>query len=181
MRNRGEKVRYFAEDTHPKIISKEVFDLANKIKNEKAEHYLSDKNNDRETINRYEFSGKITCENCGKHYKRKKCLRGFNWQCLTFLIKGKAECPAKAIPEEVLQKLYDDSGGGENIVNISVPKANFIRFKLKTGGEIIKEWKDRSRSESWTLEMKEKARQDAIKGNEIKKNKNKNENEKEEN
>jgi DNA invertase Pin-like site-specific DNA recombinase len=181
LRNRGEKQRYFVEGSHPAIISKEIFVLANKIKNEKAEHYLSDKNNDRETINRYEFSGKIICENCGKHYKHKKTKRGFSWQCSTFLMKGKAKCPAKAIPESVLQKLFDDLGGGENIVNISVPKANFIRFKLKIGGEVIKEWKDRSRAESWTKEMKEKARQDAIKGNEINKKKNENEFEKEKN
>jgi len=33
---------------------------------------------------------------------------------------------------------------------------------MDDGSEIVKRWKDRSRAESWTPEMKEKARQRAL-------------------
>jgi DNA invertase Pin-like site-specific DNA recombinase len=168
VRNRGQWERWYVQNNHPPIISEEVWELANKLKKERANRF----NKGNETVNRYEFSGKITCENCGKHYKRKKCLRGFNWQCTTFLIEGKAKCPAKAIPEDILQQLYDQIGGSEKVDKISVPGANKLKFYTKNSDCINVEWKDRSRSESWTPEMKEKARRDAIKGNEIKKRKN---------
>lgn len=159
VRNRGEWERWYVQNNHPPIISKEVWEHANGIKKERAKHYIKGK----ETANRYEFSGKITCENCGRHYKRKKCSRGFNWQCTTFLVEGKAKCQAKAIPEDTLQQLFKQFGGSEKVDKISVPCANKLKFHMKNGDKINVEWKDRSRSESWTPEMKEKARQDALK------------------
>jgi len=48
------------------------------------------------------------------------------------------------------------------ITEIRAEKNNVIVFCLDDGSEIVKRWKDRSRAESWTPEMKEQARQQAL-------------------
>jgi len=61
----------------------------------------------------YPFTGKILCENCGKHYKRKIANGKHYWQCATFLELGKNECHAKQIPDEILTALALELGGME--------------------------------------------------------------------
>ena len=46
----------------------------------------------------------------------------------------------------------------QTLVEIRVPSPNHIVFAFKDGREIERVWQDRSRAESWTDEMKEKAR-----------------------
>ena len=48
------------------------------------------------------------------------------------------------------------------ITEIRAEKNNVIVFCLDDGSEIVKRWKDRSRAESWTPEMREQARQRAL-------------------
>jgi len=45
------------------------------------------------------------------------------------------------------------------IEKIIVPGANLLKFVFKDGHTVDREWQDRSRSQSWTPEMKERARQ----------------------
>ena len=45
---------------------------------------------------------------------------------------------------------------------IRAEKSNMVVFCMDDGSEIVKRWTDRSRAESWTPEMKEKARQRAL-------------------
>ena len=49
----------------------------------------------------------------------------------------------------------------EEIVEIQVHQANTLVFVFMDGRVVKRLWSDRSRSESWTDEMKEKARQKA--------------------
>lgn len=58
---------------------------------------------------------------------------------------------------------FDEKIFYENIDRIEVPGANRLIFYFKDGRSVEREWKDRSRSESWTPEMREAARQRAIK------------------
>lgn len=44
------------------------------------------------------------------------------------------------------------------ITHIDVPEPNELIFTLADGSKIQKHWENPSRSESWTPEMKEKAR-----------------------
>ena len=55
----------------------------------------------------------------------------------------------------------------EEIAQIEVPENNKLRFVLKDGQIEECTWADRSRAESWTPEMKELARERAIKREEI--------------
>ena len=156
VRNRGEKEQYFAEDTHPAIIEAALFEEAQRIMQERAKRVNAHNTNQ----NRYPYTGKILCGQCGKHYKRKIVQGRFCWQCSTFLHEVRAVCPAQQIPERVLDDLTAELGGMGNIAEIIVPEPNCLVFRLAGGKEIEREWHI-SRRDSWTDEMKEAERQKA--------------------
>lgn len=60
-------------------------------------------------------------------------------------------------PERLLQDMVRSK-----ITAIRAEKSNMVVFCMDNGSEIVKRWTDRSRAESWTPEMKEKARQRAL-------------------
>ena len=73
---------------------------------------------------------------------------------------GKEFCKAsKKIPEETLTAFAEGLGGMDRITGILVPAPNKLTFLLADGTTAEREWKDRSRAESWTEEMREEARQ----------------------
>ena len=87
---------------------------------------------------------------------------------------GKAVCYGKKIPESTLEAVTADilnlrefkpEAVKENILEIMVPEPNHLVFRLKDGSVAERVWADRSRRESWTPEMKERARQQALKRN----------------
>ena len=163
-RNKGEKPRWFSENTHPAIIDTVTFQRAETIRQERADHFhASDPSQ-----NKYPFSGKILCEHCGKKYRRRKSSGKFYWQCSTFLDEGKTVCPAKQVPEEILQAVsaevlglavFDEMMFKDKISEIRVPGTNRLVFIFSDRRIIKREWKDPSRSESWTPEMKQAARE----------------------
>lgn len=55
--------------------------------------------------------------------------------------------------EELLRRL---------IKSILVCNGNVLIFRFFDGSEVTREWQDRSRSQSWTADMKEVARQKAL-------------------
>ena len=164
--NRGELPMYYAEGTHEPIIDQAAFDTAQVRLNE-----LSRQAEKREKPTRSTFSGLIRCGLCGSTYKRVTCRGKHFWNCTTFQTKGKAECPAKKIPAETLESLTCEVLGTEvldpdmvrsKITMIRAEKNNVVVFCMDDGSEIVKRWKDRSRAESWSPEMKEQARQRAL-------------------
>ena len=166
-RNRGEKPRYYVEGTHPAIIDTEVFETAQRIRQERAAHV----NASDSSKNVYPFSGKVFCEQCGKRYKRKKAVDKWNWQCSTYLQEGKAFCSAKQVPEETLMAVtaevlglavFDETIFKNRITEIRIPSDNRLVFIFSDGRIVKREWQDRSRRESWTESMKQQARQRAL-------------------
>lgn len=171
--NRGELPQYYAEDTHEPIISKELY------KEVTARLEAFDKKASAWKPKRYSvLSGLVVCGNCGNIYKR-ITRRGKVWrQCTTYLTKGRIDCYAKSILEETLETLtcrvlgidrLDSEIVKARIAKIRVEKNNILVFCFHDGTEIIQKWENRSRADSWTSEMKEKARLCAIQGRKEKK------------
>lgn len=128
----------------------------------RAEKYVP---SDRCFTGRYPFSGLIVCAHCGKHYRRKVTATGPVWICSTYNYQGKAACPlSKQISEPTLTALTADMDIG-NLTEIVAEGGNRLVFRFRDGEETVKRWKDRSRAESWTPEMKEAARRKAIERN----------------
>lgn len=158
--NHGEKDMFYAEETHEAIIDMATFEaVQNEIKRRevKPDTYS----------NRALFTGKIVCGECGKTYEHKVRRTTNSWICSTYNRKGKKYCASKQIPEDVLVAMTIEVVGSmeeldEKISCIRAESGNIVTFCFKDGTEVRKTWKDRSRSESWTPEMKEAARQRAL-------------------
>ena len=165
--NKGELPQYYATETHPAIIDEATFEAAQEIVRQHAE-----RRRDCARPQRSEFTTKIRCPFCGQAYKRVTSNGTVGWNCSTYQDKGKRYCRGKKIPEAVLKALvadvlelpcYEAPEMEAQIDHIEVPADNHLTFFLKNGRIEERIWKDRSRRESWTPEMKEKARQNAMK------------------
>jgi len=168
VRNHGELAQYYVEGTHDAIVDPDTFDQAQRRIAQNTEKC----NVQKPTTTRYPFSGKIVCGNCGKRFGRKTTQGRISWQCMTFQFEGKSACPAKQIPEPTLMAAccevlglaeFDERVFDERVSGIRVTAPNELLFTLADGRTETKVWKDRSRRESWTDEMKEAARQRSIK------------------
>ena len=158
MKNNGEKPQYHALGTHEAIIDLATFEAVQEELARRSEHYSGKKPS---TVT-YPFTRLIVCANCGKHYRRKTMATGIVWICSTYNTHGKKACAdSKAIPESVLYELTADTPIGD-LTAIRAEKDNTLVFCFKSSEQTVKQWKDRSRRESWTEEMKEKARQQAL-------------------
>jgi DNA invertase Pin-like site-specific DNA recombinase len=158
--NKGELPQYYAEDTHPAIIDIETFERAQEIMESRRRH-------DTVYSDRYLFSSKIVCGKCGKAYKRKVCHGVVAWQCSTYLVEGADACPSVKIDERIVRAKaaeamgadsFDEGAFAESIERIVVPEPYKLAFVFTSGGEVILDWKPRSRSESWTEGMRAAAR-----------------------
>jgi site-specific DNA recombinase len=119
-----------------------------------------------------EFSGVIQCGRCGAHFRRKINACGTKyakptWTCMTYSYRGKEHCPAKRIPEDILKQkcaeamglpAYDADCFRDRVSSITVPDDGILLFTFRDGTERTVSWKNRSRRESWTYEMKAAAR-----------------------
>jgi DNA invertase Pin-like site-specific DNA recombinase len=147
LENNGELPRFLAEDTHEAIISLEDYEAVQAEIKRRAEKH-SPKTHGRPSP----FTGKIVCENCGKHYRRKVTATGPVWICSTYNEKGKAYCASKAIPEATLTETIGDMP----FDSITACSGNRLAVRLGST-ETTLVWKDRSRADSWSEEMRKEA------------------------
>ncbi len=164
VRNQGQLPRYYAECTHPGIVTPETFEKAQQlIERNRLKNNIAFKPPISQPL-----SGKVLCRNCGKPFSR--VMRGGQpkWQCATYLRKGRDACPAKQVPEQVLLAFICDSLGWQRfdaqafqvrVAAIHVTSPSTLQLVLVDGQVFETAWQNRSRSESWTAEMKQEARE----------------------
>ncbi len=166
--NTGQLPQYYVSDNYEPIVSKKTFEAVQKEIAFRAEKYTQK----RGTAS--VFTKKIRCGICGKNYRRKTTPYNIVWCCSTFNANGKDYCASKAIPEQTLKSLIADALGEESFTDycfttrverIEAMPGNILRLIFKDGSVAEYIWQDRSRSESWTPEMREKARQAAARRN----------------
>ncbi len=165
-RNKGELPRYYICDHHEAIIDRRTFELAQRISDANRAHFHAYEYQETD----YPFTSKIICGICGKAYRRKITHGKVSWQCGTFLSLGKAHCPSKRVPEDVLLESaagvlglerFDDAAFRERVQEIQVPSPRSLLFILKDGSTVERTWQFQSRRESWTDEMKAQAAEHA--------------------
>ena len=161
--NDGVLPQYYAEGTHEAIIDPDTFALAQRIVDRNKDKAASQIPREQSP-----FTGKIVCGNCGKNYKRITNYGKKAWNCSTFQKSGKAQCPARQIPEEEIYRLaaeamnlepFDSDTFLSSITAVRAEKDCTLVFYFKNGTQIVKRWVPRSRRNSWTPEMKDAARQ----------------------
>lgn len=159
-KNKGEMPQFFIQDDHEAIVPHEVFEAVRRENARRAAKYGS---NGGETS---ELTSLVRCGICGKNYRRKKAKARWLWCCTTYNLRGKKYCASKAIPEETLRNActqvlglaeYDAEAVKNRIERIDAMPDNLLVFHLKDGTTLEVKWVFPSRSESWTVEMREKA------------------------
>jgi len=164
--NRGELPQYYVADNHEAIIPREIYDAVQLELQRRKGKYCKEY---KPTTS--PFSKKIQCGICGKSYRRKITATRVVWLCSTFDAYGKKKCASKQIPDDILRKTTTEVLGINEfdvdlfknyIEKIIVPSANHLTFVFKDGHTEEKVWQHRSRSKSWTDEMKEQARQKSL-------------------
>lgn len=165
--NNGELPKYHVEDAHDAIIDIDTFQAVQAEKTRRAARFIK-KPAPKKT---YPFTSLLICDGCGKNYRRKVTKTGPVWVCGTFNSLGKSACASKQIPETTLHQVTADVLGQKNftqkqlrsqIQHIRVCNGNLLVFRFQDDSEVTRKWKDRSRSESWTDEMREAARQKTL-------------------
>lgn len=161
VKNEGQLPKYYITDDHKPIVSKETF---SEVQEELQRRTVKQKYG---PSTKSMFTGKIRCAICGKNYRRKSTPYNTVWCCSTFNTRGKDYCASKVIPENILKNCISDALGRKNFSEdffistvdfISAEPGNTMRLTFKDGTEKKIVWQDRSRSASWTEEMREAAR-----------------------
>jgi len=88
--------------------------------------------------------------------------------CKTFNTLGKEHCTSQQIPDDILRAKLAEADGLEGLEEILVVGHGQLAFLYKDGRRVELSWSNPSRSQSWTPEMKEQARQHARKGHQAK-------------
>ncbi len=167
--NDGILPKYHVEKSHEAIIDSEIFDKVQKMILEKQKSRKSKEQPYEPTL----YRGLLICEHCRKYYGRRITKGKAYWICSTYNMHGKNKCPSKQIPEDVLNEAVSRV---MNLKKVSIEELKIKVAKIvvldnqqltiypKQGVPITTTWKHISRRESWTVDMKEKARQRAMKG-----------------
>ena len=166
--NHGERPIFTVMDAHDPIISREMFARVQEERQRRAKKF-----DPHVTMERHPFSSLIRCGKCKHHYRRRTANASSKyahpaWICGTYMMFGKEACDAQQIPEAVLNaetckilatEEIDEKMLREHIVEIIIPEKNVMIYCFQDGSEQRVEWKNHSRRDSWTPEMKERARQ----------------------
>lgn len=110
-KNQGESPKYEIKGSHEAIISKEEFLRVHALINKRALEYGNVPEGRNKYTQRYAFSGKIICGNCGEVFKRrtwnsKAKSKQIVWQCSTYINEGKSKCDMKAIDDATLKAVF---------------------------------------------------------------------------
>lgn len=161
--NTGALPQYYAEDTHCAIIDQDTFNKAKEMLAINREHSKG-----KIEAGKYAFTSKIECSQCKKNYKRKTSNGRIYWSCGTYLKYGKESCNSKQISERVLlseinevleQPDFDEVLFERLIEKVISSETSELTFVFRDGHSIERTCKNRSRAESWTEEMKQRARE----------------------
>lgn len=156
-RNRGQKPKYLAEGTHEAIIDVETYRI---VRSEVKRRTSRENSLDPP---KYPFREMVFCSACGAPFNRKKSKTETFWRCARNLGLRDGTCHMQGIPERKLEEIVADVLGLEEfdpeqfiqkIERIEVFSGQKIELHLRDGSRHVATWKERSRSESWTREMR---------------------------
>lgn len=160
--NAGELDRYIVKDAHEAIVSKDIFNQAQRVRKKQAQRINTGPYQEKRT-----FRGIMRCGICGKAYTHRTTAYNEIWRCSLAVTKGKDACNAKQVPDKKIKEAankilnrgeFDEAYFNSVVKTIIVMPKNKLVFHLKDGSSKDFTWKDSSRKESWTPEMKKQAR-----------------------
>ena len=164
--NQGELPKYYVADSHPALIDSRTF---NRVQEHLAA--IADKHSGVSNRKTSEFTGMIRCPYCGRNFRRIITNGSPGWICPTYYTEGKEYCRSKKIPEGTIKSVimqflsldeWSATAFSRQVQWMVASGPNTLELHMTDGCVRYLEWQDRSRRNSWTPEMKEKARQAAL-------------------
>lgn len=106
--NDGSVPQYYIEDNHEPIVSKEIYNLAQKEKARRSNLYSGKKKKRRLYQGKYALSGITRCGKCADIFRRitwtYKGKKTYVWRCVT-RVEKLCECESRTINEEDLHRI----------------------------------------------------------------------------
>ena len=150
IKNTGQRNRYYIKDSHPAIVSAEVFD---KVQEEMAKRarFVSNEYGTLETsVNKYNskylLGNLFVCGDCGVPYRRRTERGKIVWRCATRIEKGRQACSNSPTLDEgwiqnaLSEAVCQDGVYDENIIRNQVDKVQiFDAFILIFHNDVL--WK----------------------------------------
>lgn len=104
--NNGQVNMYLIKDTHPPIVTHEESEAVRSV----MEYRNNTLHMTGNTTNRYLFTGRIICGDCGSHFRRQKVYTGkphekVIWTCHRH-VEDKESCHMKAVREDMIQQAF---------------------------------------------------------------------------
>jgi len=104
-KNRGEVKSYYITDNHPAIIEPEKWEQVQAVTNKRKKEKNIGTGGTSKYQNRYPLSGLLVCPYCGKNLRRRQVYKKkIEWQCNTYIEKGKQCCKGIRVPDAEVQK-----------------------------------------------------------------------------
>lgn len=109
-RNRGQKQCYYIANDHEPIIAKEQAERVREIMEQRKIEKAMVDTDTRKYNQRYPFSSKIQCGECGSNFKRQIIFKGKPYEtvqwCCTRHIRNRAECGMTAIKDKHIKAAF---------------------------------------------------------------------------
>lgn len=144
-KNIGQRNRYYVKDSHPAIVSAEVFD---RVQEEmvKRSRFVRKEGGTVETSGskyngKYLLGNLLVCGDCGASYRRRTERGKVVWRCATRIEKGKEVCPHSPTLDEgwlkdtmgaalCQNRAYDESIIRDGVDKIQVFDAYIMIFRM---------------------------------------------------
>lgn len=129
-RNKGEIQQYYIKDHHPAIISREMFQKAQKRRK---------KDTNARKRREYRYSGRLVCAHCGKNYAAIRERYAIFWKCSSAMLNnGMQICNAERISQIMLDLMLI------NAVDARFPDNGELIAKLESTQDLDFMERDRS-------------------------------------
>jgi len=148
-KNIGQRNRYYVRNSHPAIVSAEMFDKVQEEMTKRARLVIKDDGTMETSASKYNgkylLGNLLVCSDCGAPYRRRTERGKVVWRCATRIEKGKEACPHSPTLDEEwvkdkLTKNICDGVYNEAIIRIEVEKVhifdNYILIKRKDSSNV---------------------------------------------
>ncbi len=105
--NEGHVPKYYVEDSHPAIVTKEMFGAVQAEMKRRSSLQKPSKIGKSCYAAKYPFSGRLVCSACGAKLTRKQWGKDkFVWMCINHMKNGVKACSQKAVKEILLEQAF---------------------------------------------------------------------------
>jgi len=134
-KNIGQRNRYYITDSHPAIVSEEVFDLVQEEMAKRARLLHKDDGTVEFSVSKYNgkylLGNLFVCGDCGASYRRRTERGKVIWRCATRIEKGKDACPhSPTLNEQRVKSILGETVCGDGIYDESIIRNKTDRIQI---------------------------------------------------